>query len=95
MTKPAGTSWALFTLLLIRGLALWVVVPVGVLLWIVALPLSLMKRIPLGALLGWIDLNLLALIQRALRPWMHHLGRWVPVSQIRKVEHRIRWFDPF
>jgi hypothetical protein len=85
----------MFAMLLVRGLALWVVVPLGLLLWVIGMPLFLRKGVSLGALLGWADLNLLALLQRALlRPWMGRLLEWVPASRMSQVEHRLRWFDP-
>lgn len=95
LTKPMGAGWAMLVMFLVRGLALWVVVPVFALTWLLALPLFLSKEIPLGALLGWGDPNLIALIQRVLlRPWMYHLIEWTPPSRMADVTHRVRWFDP-
>ena len=45
--------------------------------------------------LGWIDLNLMALLSRSiLRPLFRAPPPWVPVSQMSRVTHRLRWVDP-
>jgi len=56
-------------------------------------------RIELGAFLGWLDLNLVAALQRVLIPPM---GRrppipriaFVPMRHARAVRHRISVHDP-
>jgi hypothetical protein len=84
-----------FVLLLIRGILLWVVVPVATCVWLVV-ALRLRRRgVTLGRFLGWIDLNLVACLQRTiLRPLFRAPRDWVPVDEMPKVTHRLRASDP-
>ncbi|WP_394551721.1 hypothetical protein ACDF64_12710 [Agromyces sp. MMS24-JH15] len=62
---PVGVA-----LLLFRGLALWVLLPVGVLAWLVVF--SWRDKLRLGEFLGWLDLNAMALMQRTV------FAAWIP-----------------
>lgn len=85
-------EYAGFFLLIVRGLLLWLVAPLSLLLWLIVGPLF---RIPLGAFLGWVDLNLMAAISSSvLRPWLPRAAYpWVPVGGARRVRHRMRFTD--
>jgi hypothetical protein len=74
--------------LVIRGVLLWIAVPVAVIAWAV---IFWMTKARLGACLGWFDLNLNALIQRViLRPFIRKPpALWVPLSGMATTEHRI------
>jgi hypothetical protein len=69
-----------------RGLLLWFVVPVAVVCW---LPLALVLRrrtVTFGRFLGWVDLNLIALLERTiLRPTRRTPTRWIPFKAIPEV----------
>lgn len=82
---PAGLS-----LLVMRGVLLWLVVPAAYLTW---LPISIWPRrrgVNLGQFLGWVDLNLVACLQRTvLRPLFRAPIDWVPVRLMPGVTHRV------
>lgn len=87
---PAGVA-----LLLVRGVLLWIVVPVAFVCWLV-LAVALRRRgVTLGKFLGWVDLNLVAFLGRTiLRPIVRTPLNWVPVSAMPEVRHRLRSQDP-
>jgi hypothetical protein len=87
---PAGVA-----LLLARGVLLWIVVPLAFVCWLVlAIPLR-RRGVTLGKFLGWVDLNLVALLGRTiLRPIVRTPLDWVPVSGMPEVRHRLRAQDP-
>jgi hypothetical protein len=94
MPSSRGAIAAGSALLLLRGVALWLVVPIATCVWIV---LAAARRRPagLGQFVGWVDLNLTAGLQRtALRPFFAAPARWTPWSEVCHVTHRVRWFDP-
>lgn len=74
-------------MLLLRGLLLWVVIPIAVLSWIVLGPITTAS---LGACVGWFDLNLIVFLQRVvLRPLTRESPvSWVPLSKMKTTEHR-------
>jgi hypothetical protein len=85
----AGTA-----LLLVRGVFLWLLVPLGVCLWLVMVLVG-RADVGLGELLGWMDLNLVASLQRSVfRPFYRERGSWIPFSKIHDVAHRIGFTDP-
>jgi len=59
MQSSRGAVTASLTLLLFRGVLLWLVVPVATCVWVM---LAVLRRRPagLGQFLGWVDLNLIA-----------------------------------
>jgi hypothetical protein len=82
-------------LLLIRGVLLWVVVPFAALGWVVAWPVRHFKKVGLGQLIGWSDLNLIAAVQRSiLRPFTRRPLGWTSLKALPNVAHRIRLLDP-
>lgn len=83
------------TLLLLRGILLWLVVPITVLVW-VPTSLRLHRRgVTLGQFLGWVDLNLIALLAHTLlRPLFRDPPPWVPVVEMPGVTHRVGLLDP-
>ena len=92
--RPKLPFVAALVLLTIRGLLLWVVVPIGVLGWLPVWAMS-RGRISLGNLLGWLDLNLIAAIERTvLRPFVRAPMAWTPARDLPNVRHRIRVVDP-
>jgi len=82
-------------LLLVRGVLLWIVVPLAFVCWLLlAIPLH-RRGVTLGKFLGWVDLNLVALLGRTiLRPIVRTSKSWVPVSAMPEVTHRLRFLDP-
>ena len=57
-------------LLTVRGVLLWVVLPVGCVAWVLGALRLHQRGITIGQFLGWIDINLIALIQHSLlRPF--------------------------
>ncbi len=82
-------------ILLVRGVALWFVIPIGALCWMVASPVMRRRGVGLGQLLGWLDLNLIALIERGLlKPLIRMPSAWTPIAELPNVTHRVRLFDP-
>jgi hypothetical protein len=81
-------------LLLIRGIVLWILIPIGFALWL--LIFSWTARVGLGGFLGWLDLNLIAALHRVMvRPFNGSKVEFVPLGTIQSVAHRIRFVDPF
>ena len=82
-------------LLSLRGVLLWIVVPIGSLSWVAFWPLMRRNRIGLAQFIGWVDLNLVAGLQRSiLRPLVRHALPWTPVAALPGVTHRVGWIDP-
>lgn len=96
MTRWQGfaTASATFILLMIRGFLLWLMVPLGALVWLVVSPAFIKKGVTLGRFLGWLDWNLVVGLQRALAGGFPEKNPWIPPSAMKNVEHRIRflWF---
>src|SRR6266851_9923742 len=87
--KPGQSRWgagaeaiALFVLLAVRGLLLWLVVSLAFLLWLLLTPQrAILHRsfVAPGKVIGWADLNLTAAIgQILIRPFGRPVGftRW-------------------
>jgi len=83
-------------LLTVRGLVLWLVVPLTLLLWPVV-SLALRRRgVSLGQFLGWVDLNLISAIQRLLGDLLFDAPiPWTPFVAASKLKHRIYGIDAF
>lgn len=82
-------------LLLVRGLLLWLVVPLGVPAWPVIALAFRRRGLGLGEFLGWLDLNLTSSIQRSVvRPFFDSPIPWTPFSDAAGLTHRIRLLDP-
>ncbi|MBN9633612.1 MAG: hypothetical protein J0I18_23940 [Actinobacteria bacterium] len=77
-------------LVLLRGLLLWLLIPLGTVAWILT---HWVSRTGLGNFLGWLDNNMIAVLQRTV----FRVGfpepscRWVRFRNIRSVKHRIRF----
>ena len=63
-TREALGDVGALALLVIRGLLLWILIPVGLVLWLFIFGWS--ARVGLGTFLGWLDLNLTVALQRIL-----------------------------
>lgn len=82
-------------LLTLRGLLLWVVIPVSALAWVAMWPVLHGLGVRLSQFLGWVDLNVIAGLERSvLRPLVRQPLRWTPPGQLPTVTHRIRLIDP-
>lgn len=82
-------------LLLIRGVVLWLLIPLVSLFWIFGWFYWRRRRVSLGQMLGWADINLIAAIQRGLlRPLIRYPSVWTPISELPTTTHRIRCIDP-
>ena len=82
-------------LLLIRGVFLWVLIPMMLIVWVLGFPHWKRVHVTVGHLVGWADLNLAATLQRTvLRPCFSSPIPWVPVSQMPHVKHRVGFSDP-
>lgn len=86
----------LLILLLVRGVLLWVAIPAGVIAWFLLLPLVAIRRkhVTLRALLGWIDLNLIATLEATLlRRLIRERQTFLAWSQVRTHSHRVNVLD--
>ncbi|GAA1822512.1 hypothetical protein [Agromyces salentinus] len=98
-TREALGDVAALALLVLRGLLLWILIPLGFVLWLVIFGWS--ARVGLGTFLGWLDLNLTAALQRALGLPVRGKGskrsaEFVPMRLMQSVKHRIHIVrDPF
>jgi hypothetical protein len=86
----------LLVVLLLRGVALWMVAPFVAVVWLLSYPVAalLRRRVALRQALGWADLNLIAAVERALPSLL--IGEregFVGWRNIREVTHRIDPFD--
>jgi len=85
-----------FLLLLIRGHLLWIALPLATLMWLLRGPYAVVLRRPLklGAMLGWVDLNLIAILARSiLRPFALEPRRFIPWKDVTAVDHRPNHLD--
>ena len=75
-------------LIVIHGLLLWIVVPISVLAWLVTVAWT---RRPLGQFLGWVDVNLVWLLEcTVLGPLFPRLTRDLVLARdMHTVKHRI------
>lgn len=81
--------------LVVRGVLLWLVVPAGVIWWLVAWARFRSRRVRLGQVLGWLDLNLVAAISHTVfRPLLQQPARYWTADEMSTVTHRILAADP-
>jgi hypothetical protein len=91
-TSEALGAMSVRALLAVRGLLLWILIPLGFVLWL--LVFSWTGRVGPGAFLAWLDLNLLAALQRVLlrsasgQPPMPRV-EFVPLRRLQFVSHRV------
>ena len=85
-----GTIGAL-AFLTIRGILLWLIVPLGALIWVLTLQQLRETRVSLGAFLGWIDNNVAFVLVRGPFEPVFPTTRiaWIPTSKRSTVVHRI------
>jgi hypothetical protein len=82
-------------LLVFRGMLLWLVLPPAVLTWLIVAPYARRRGVSLGAVLGWVDLNLVACLQRSvLRPLAVTRMPWTHLHELPYITHRVRLLDP-
>jgi len=82
-------------LLFARGVLLWIAVPLAACVWLASWPRLRRRNVGLATFVAWVDLNLIALLERTLlRPFFRVRADWVPWSALASVTHRIRWLDP-
>jgi hypothetical protein len=96
-TRGVRDALAVFLLVCIRGLLLWIALPLAFLVWLVRLPYGVLtrRRAGFGAVAGWFDLNLIAAIERSLlAPIATTRQEFVPWRDLADVEHRVHWTDP-
>lgn len=80
-----------FVLLLLRGVLLWVIVPIGLVVWMIVGGSLRRRGVGCGQFLSWLDLNLIAMIERTvLRPLVRAPFPWTPAADLPRVTHRIR-----
>ena len=99
MKEPAPSALggiSVFALLVVRGLLRWIVIPVGFVAWLL---FGWVIGVGPRQFLGWVDLNLIAALQRVL---VHRVnGEWpiprvafVPIGKLKSVRHRVSVLDP-
>src|SRR5258708_39351616 len=90
-----NSAMAFLALLFVRGVLLWLVIPLATIGWACAYPYFHHRRVILGQFLGWIDLNLVAFLERSiLRTLFSSPLPWVRASAMVQVTHRISLLDP-
>lgn len=78
-----------------RGVLLWVVVPIASLVWVLVAIRLRRRGVTFGQYLGWVDVNLVAFLQRTLfRPVVRSRTPFVPPLEIPSVSHRLHPLDP-
>ncbi|WP_353827318.1 hypothetical protein [Agromyces sp. SYSU T0242] len=88
---------SVLALLTARGFLLWIVVPVGFVAWLLV---GWAFGTGPGQFLGWLDLNLIAALQRVLirrvdGEWPMPRVSFVPIGMLRSVRHRVHLvYDP-
>jgi len=91
-----AVAW--FVLLAVRGLLLWLVVPLAFMLWLLLTPMrAILHRsfVAPGKVIGWADLNLTAVVgQILIRPFDRTVG-FTPWSGMALVDHRVSVIDPW
>ena len=82
-------------LLFVRGVLLWMVVPLATIGWLLLWPGMRRRRVSLASFLGWADLNLIAALQRGMF-WLvtKNPAAWVRWRELPNVTHRLRAIDP-
>lgn len=88
--------WATaLVLLTIRGVLLWIVMPVGFVAWLFFH--SWIQRAALGECLAWYDVNLIAFIQRVLLRLLitEPTVEWVPARGMTDVTQRVKLRDVY
>jgi len=96
-----GPGWSVMAaglaLLYVRGVLLWVVIPLGVVVGIFMSPWLFARHITYGQFLGWIDVNMIVALRRSIfRPFFVTPGQsWIRPRDMAGVKHRIGLLDPY
>ena len=89
---------ALLGLLIVRGLFLWLVVPLAFLLWLLITPIRALRHrsfVSPSKVIGWSDLNLTAALGQVLiRPFGRRVD-FTPWSSLPLVDHGVSVVDPW
>ena len=95
MADKSSSLFSGLVLLTVRGVLLWVVLPLGCVAWVLVTPWRHRRGVKFGQFLGWIDINLIVLVQRSLlRPFYRKAALpWVPATEMSGVEHRVGMID--
>jgi len=99
-SRPVGGLEAIawFVLLAVRGLLLWLVVPLAFLLWLLLTPIRALRHrsfVSPSKVIGWADLNLIAVVgQILIRPFDRPTS-FTPWSGMASVDHRVSVVDPW
>jgi hypothetical protein len=93
LDSPLSGQISGLLVLIVRSFLLWAVIPLGFIAWLFFLPWLRKRGASLGQFLGWIDLNVVAMLQRlmAVRIVEGHELRWLRAKEIPNVTHRIKW----
>ncbi len=97
MNKGSVTAIGGLVLLVLRGILLWIYVPLATIVWVLGSPWLVPTGATLGRFLGWVDIGVIVAMQTSiLRPLYPEpsLER-VPFSEIATVTHRIGILDPW
>jgi hypothetical protein len=96
LDSPLSGQISGLLVLIVRSFLLWVVIPLGFIAWVFFLPWLLKRGATLGQFLGWVDLNVVALLQRlmAVRVVDGREHPWLRAKEIPSVTHRIKWNAP-
>jgi hypothetical protein len=81
--------------LVVRGVLLWIVMPVALVVWPFIRVSQRSARVTFGQYLGWVDLNLIACVQRIATPLLvRHPIAWTSARDMSEITHRLRATDP-
>jgi hypothetical protein len=96
LDSPLSGQISGLLVLIVRSFLLWVVIPLGFIAWGFFLPWLLKRGASLGQFLGWVDLNVVAMLQRvmAVRVVDGRVHPWLRAKEISNVTHRIKWNAP-
>jgi hypothetical protein len=93
--KPRQVSTlAGVVLLIIRRPLLWIMIPSACVAWLPASFWLRRRSVGLGQFLGWVDLNMVACLERTLlRPLFRDRLAWTPVRAMPDVKYRLDFGD--
>lgn len=95
--RPNLPALPALLLLVIRGIALWLLVPLAFLFWIVAFPWIFRCSTSLPQFVTWVDVNFcVSLLRGPLRALVPEpRAGWLPLSRIRELTARTGMKDFF
>ena len=93
MSTRSASPVAWVILLTLRGLLLWIVIPLGTLAWLVSVAFT---RRSLAVFLRWSDANMVSVLESTiLRPLFPQPVRWFTLREAADVRYRVRASDLF